>query len=74
MEFSYGGAEYGRTMYEGVIANYPKRLDVWNVYVDQEMKLNEGEGRRARQLLDRLVTLKLSSKKMQFVFLSKWKF
>jgi len=68
MEFSYGGAEYGRTMYEGVIANYPKRLDVWKVYVDQEMKLNEGEGRRARQLLDRLVTLKLSSKKMQFVF------
>jgi rRNA biogenesis protein RRP5 len=68
MEFSHGGAEYGRTMYEGVITNYPKRLDVWNVYVDQEIKLNESRGRRSRQLFERMITLKLSSKKMQFVF------
>ena len=68
MEFGYGGAEYGRTMYEGVISNYPKRLDVWNVYIDQEIKLNESNGRRVRQLFERMITLKLSSKKMQFVF------
>jgi rRNA biogenesis protein RRP5 len=68
MEFGHGGAEYGRTTYEGVISNYPKRLDVWNMYLDQEIKLNENSGRRVRQLFERMITLKLSSKKMQFVF------
>lgn len=22
-------------MFEGILANYPKRIDIWNVYVDQ---------------------------------------
>jgi len=29
----------GRTLLEGVMSNYPKRVDLWNVYVDMECKL-----------------------------------
>jgi len=29
----------GRTLLEGVLAQYPKRVDLWQVYVDMELKL-----------------------------------
>ena len=29
----------GRTLMEGVLSNYPKRVDLWNVYLDMETKL-----------------------------------
>ena len=28
--------ELGRTMFEGLISSEPKRIDIWNVYIDQE--------------------------------------
>ena len=30
-------AERGRSLFEGVLRNYPKRLDLWSVYLDQEV-------------------------------------
>lgn len=35
------------------MASYPKRLDLWNVYVDKEVKT--GDVRAARNLMERLV-------------------
>lgn len=35
------------------MASYPKRLDLWNVYLDKEIKA--GDLRAARNLLERLV-------------------
>lgn len=35
------------------MASYPKRLDLWNVYLDKEVKA--GDIRAARNLLERLV-------------------
>lgn len=35
------------------MASYPKRLDLWNVYLDKEVK--GGDMRAARNLLERLV-------------------
>ena len=29
--------ERGRSLFEGVLRNYPKRLDLWSVYLDQEV-------------------------------------
>lgn len=40
-------------MFEGLMASYPKRLDLWNVYLDKEIKA--GDLRAARNLLERLV-------------------
>lgn len=34
-------AERGRSIFEGVLRNYPKRLDLWSVYLDQEVALGD---------------------------------
>jgi hypothetical protein len=34
-EFRMGCAERGRSILEGLLANYPKRTDIWSVYIDQ---------------------------------------
>lgn len=38
LEYRLGDAERGRTIFEGVVDSYPKRLDLWNVYIDLETK------------------------------------
>lgn len=38
MEFKAGNCESGRTMFEGIVSNYPKRMDIWAIYMDQEVK------------------------------------
>lgn len=43
LEFKHGEAERGRTILEGVMSNYPKRLDLWNVYLDMEIKADDIE-------------------------------
>lgn len=37
-EYSNGDQERGRTLFEGLISSYPRRVDLWNVYIDQEIK------------------------------------
>lgn len=41
MEYKHGEPERGRTIFEGIISNYPKRVDLWNVYLDQEIKIGQ---------------------------------
>lgn len=53
-EFECGSVERGRSVFEGLMASYPKRLDLWNVYVDKETKA--GDVRAARNLLERMVS------------------
>ncbi|KAK3822890.1 MAG: hypothetical protein J3Q66DRAFT_424329 [Benniella sp.] len=69
LEFKYGEPERGRTIFEGVMSNYPKRVDLWSVYIDMEVK--NGEQDAVRRLFARVVSMKLSSKKMKFFF-KKW--
>lgn len=38
LEYKYGQPESGRTMFEGIVTNYPKRMDVWSIYMDMEIK------------------------------------
>lgn len=58
----HGSAERGRTVFDGVLANYPKRLDVWSVYLD--MELRQGEEEHIRRLFERTISLRVSSKKV----------
>ena len=60
---SAGSTERGRTLFEGLLAAYPKRLDLWFVYVDAEVK--NGEVQRARGLLERLAGGVLGQHKMK---------
>jgi len=38
LEFKFGTPENGRTMFEGIVTNYPKRMDIWSIYMDMESK------------------------------------
>ena len=67
---AYGSAERGRTMLEGVVTAHPKRVDVWNVWIDAELKALRSGVRQAsvdsvRSVLDRAIGLNWSSKKMK---------
>lgn len=52
-----GLAERGRTIFEGLLDSFPKRVDLWNVLLDLETKYGgEGGDRRAqvRRLFERI--------------------
>ncbi|KAI8835154.1 hypothetical protein BJ741DRAFT_534156 [Chytriomyces cf. hyalinus JEL632] len=66
MEFKHGEPERGRTLFEGIVSNHPKRLDMWSVYLDMETRA--GDVAHTRRLFERAISLKLSSKKMKFLF------
>ncbi|KAJ2603240.1 rRNA biogenesis protein rrp5 [Coemansia sp. RSA 1721] len=82
MEFKHGEPERGRTIFEGVLGTYPKRVDLWSVYLDMEIKAVSIHGLEdsdmggscwdaARKLFARVTSMKHSSKKMKFFF-KKW--
>ncbi len=41
MEFKYGEPERGKTMFENILSSYPKRTDLWLVYIDMMIKLQQ---------------------------------
>ncbi|CAI2170293.1 2114_t:CDS:10 [Funneliformis geosporum] len=69
MEFKHGEVERGRTIFEGMMNNDPKRIDLWSIYIDMEIKAKDYNA--VRRLFQRVISLKFSSKKMKFLF-KKW--
>ncbi|CAK7902391.1 rRNA biogenesis protein Rrp5p [[Candida] anglica] len=69
LEFSKGDPEQGRSLFEGLVSDAPKRIDLWNVYIDQETK--QGDKKKVEDLFERVITKKLSRKQAKFFF-SKW--
>ena len=61
LEFRYADAERGKTLFEELVDRHPRRLDLWNVYIDQVAKTGDIQGVRA--LTDRALAQKLTSKK-----------
>lgn len=51
MEFTQGDAERGATMFEKIIAEFPRRSDIMSVYID--MVIKSGDLDRARELFER---------------------
>ena len=43
LEFRHGAPERGRTVFDGILSNYPKRVDVWSVYLDMEIRIAEAD-------------------------------
>lgn len=66
MEFKYGDAERGKTMFESILSNYKKRTDLWSVYID--VMINHSTTDAVRNLFERVTSLKLSPRKMKFFF------
>jgi rRNA biogenesis protein RRP5 len=70
MEFELGSSERGRTLFDGLLVKYPKRLDLFFVYLDKEVKYGKIE--HARSMLEQKVQArKLSDKQMKSLF-KKW--
>ena len=42
-EFRYGEPQRGQTMLESILTNYPKRSDLWSVYLDMMIKQGNAE-------------------------------
>lgn len=38
LEFRFGDAEKGRVMFDKVLTTYPKRTDLWSVFIDLMVK------------------------------------
>ncbi|CAM9169417.1 unnamed protein product [Ectocarpus fasciculatus] len=66
-EFEFGSADRARVLYEELLSNYPKRTDIWHVYVDREIK--NGHISQARGLFQRMInSSKASSRNMKAIF------
>ncbi|ODH29330.1 hypothetical protein ACO22_03757 [Paracoccidioides brasiliensis] len=78
-----GDIERGRTVFEALLSSFPKRVDLWNVLLDLEIK--NGDAEQVRRLFERVLGLghgiaadgtktgpkKLKDKQAKFFF-KKW--
>jgi rRNA biogenesis protein RRP5 len=70
LEFEFSSPERARTVFDGILLKYPKRLALFFVYLDKEIKF--GSVKTARTLLERKVEeRKWSDKQMKSLF-KKW--
>lgn len=60
IEYNNGSPEKGRTIFENLITEKPKRSDIWTVYIGLEAKFNSFEA--VRDLYERVLSGKLSQK------------
>lgn len=65
-EFDFGSADRARVVFEDLLTTYPKRSDLWHLYVDKEVKL--GNVIQARQLFERMIASKTKAQNMKTVF------
>ncbi|XP_077102303.1 protein RRP5 homolog [Siphateles boraxobius] len=66
LEFQYGNTERGKSMFDKVLSTYPKRTDLWSIFIDLMVK--HGSQREVRDLFDRVIHLSVSVKKIKFFF------
>ncbi|XP_043843278.1 protein RRP5 homolog [Dromiciops gliroides] len=66
LEFHLGDAERAKAMFENTLSSYPKRTDVWSVYID--MVIKHGNQKEVRDIFERVVHLSLAPKRMKFFF------
>ncbi|XP_051882885.1 protein RRP5 homolog isoform X2 [Pristis pectinata] len=66
LEFRLGDRERAKAMFESTLSSYPKRTDLWSIYIDLVVKYGSQE--EVRHLLDRAVHLKAAPKKIKFFF------
>ncbi|EXJ55871.1 hypothetical protein A1O7_08802 [Cladophialophora yegresii CBS 114405] len=69
LEFTsaHGLPERGRTLFEGLIAAFPKRVDLFDVLLDLEMNVTKDD-EQVRATFERIFTLKLKPKQARSFF------
>ncbi|XP_039727234.1 protein RRP5 homolog isoform X2 [Pteropus medius] len=66
LEFQLGDAERAKALFENTLSIYPKRTDVWSVYID--MTIKHGSQKEVRDIFERVIHLSLAPKRMKFFF------
>ncbi len=66
----HGSPERGRTMFEGVLSTYPKRLDLWNQLLDLEIQ--QGDKAIIRALFERVIKTKGMKPKAAKAWFKRW--
>ncbi|KAK2098933.1 Protein RRP5 [Saguinus oedipus] len=66
LEFQLGDPERAKAIFEKTLTTYPKRTDVWSVYID--MTIKHGSQKDVRDIFERVIHLSLAPKKMKFFF------
>lgn len=61
-----GLPERGRTIFEGLISSFPKRVDLFNILLDLEVKL--GDKAQVRAIFERIFAGKMKPKPAKFFF------
>lgn len=71
LEFTspHGDAERGRTVFEGLLATFPKRWDLWDMFADLEKA--RGEKENVSRLYERMAGSRMKARRAKFVF-KKW--
>jgi len=41
LEFRHGSVERGKTLFENMVTTYPRRTDIWSVYIDVCVKFGD---------------------------------
>lgn len=49
LEYKSGEPDQGQTMFENILSNYPKRTDIWSIYLD--MVIKSGDLKASRLVL-----------------------
>ena len=65
-----GSAERGRTMFEGLLSTFPKRLDIWNQLLDLEIQ--QGDKEIIRGVFERVVKTKGLKAKGAKAWFKRW--
>ena len=72
LEFKHGDPERGRTIFETLLSQWPKRLDLWNVWIDMEISLPSRNEEAVRRLFERITGVgqgsNLKPRKAKFFF------
>ena len=66
----HGSPERGRTMFEGILAEFPKRTDLWNQLLDLEIGQNDPE--IVRGVFERVLKTKGLKSKNALSLLGRW--
>ncbi|NWV74518.1 RRP5 protein, partial [Dasyornis broadbenti] len=66
LEFHSGDTEHAKALFESTLSSYPKRTDIWSIYMD--IMIKHGSQKEVRDVFERVIHLSLAPKKMKFFF------
>lgn len=65
-EYEINKIDQGRVLFEELLHSYPKKTDLWHIYLDKEIKNQDLS--YVRQLFERVITMSFSVKNMKTFF------